>query len=155
MRSYPYWKVGLGFLLCPGVAGLVLALVVTCHAALDPKIDSISVLGFAVWGVFVMPLTAIVINIPPAFALAFIYLVLRLYRSWQSCFFITFLGGCGAFFWAEYISPMNKGKDYWQAISENWLSTPFASAFVFGAISSLVMAVLVLPKRPEVSDRKE
>lgn len=72
-----------------------------------------------------------------------------------SLFFVSIPGGSLAFFWAEYISPMNKGKDYWQAISENWLSTSFASAFVFGAISSLVIAVLVLPKRPEVSDRKE
>lgn len=155
MKGYPYWKVGLGFLLCPGIAGIIMALVLTYYAVLDPKVDGISVLGVAVGASFVMALTAIVINIPPAVALAVLYFSLRLYRSWKSYFLVTLLGGCGAFFWGVYLSPMSRGKDYWQAISENWLSTPFASAFVLGAISSLVMAFWVLPKRSEVSDRKQ
>ncbi|UYY88730.1 hypothetical protein [Alcaligenes sp. SMD-FA] len=150
MKGYPYWKVGLGFSLCPGIAGIIMALVLTYYAVLDPKVDGISVLGVAVGSSFVMALTAIVINIPPAIALAVIYLALRLYRSWQSYLLVAFLGGCGAFFWGAYISPINRGKGYWQAIAESWLSTPFASAFVLGAISSFVMALWVLPKRPEV-----
>ena len=84
MKGYPYWKVGLGFSLCPGIAGIIMALVLTYYAVLDPKVDGISVLGVAVGSSFVMALTAIVINIPPAIALAVIYLALRLYRSWQS-----------------------------------------------------------------------
>ncbi|WP_147293854.1 hypothetical protein [Alcaligenes faecalis] len=73
----------------------------------------------------------------------------------MSLLFISIFGGFLVFFWGQYISPANDGLGYWEAISENWLTTPFASAFVLGAISSLVMAFWVLPKRSEVSDRKQ
>ncbi|AYR19086.1 hypothetical protein [Alcaligenes faecalis] len=150
MKGYPYWKVGLGFSLCPGIAGGIMALTGIYHAVLDPDINGLSVIGFVAVTAFLMAFTAIVINIPPAIFLAVIYLALRLYRSWQNYLLVAFLGGCGAFFWGAYISPINRGKGYWQAIAENWLSTPFASAFVLGAISSFLMALWVLPKRPEV-----
>ncbi|WP_439273528.1 hypothetical protein [Pseudochrobactrum sp. HB0163] len=146
MNGYPYWKVGIGFSLCPAIGGGIVALIATYYAALQPQLDALLVLGFAAWALFVMPLTAIAINTPPALVLAIIYLALRLCRSWQSYLLVALLGGCGAFLWGVYIVPANKEKAYLQAIAESWLSAPFAGAFALGAVSSLVMAFWVLPE---------
>ncbi|ULH08400.1 hypothetical protein [Alcaligenes faecalis] len=111
--------------------------------------------GFFSGSLPVIVFFTIVINIPPAFIISMVLLFFRPFRSLMSLLFISIFGGFLAFFWGQYISPANDGLGYWEAISENWLTTPFASAFVLGAISSLVMAFWVLPKRSEVSDRKQ
>ncbi|WP_336972258.1 hypothetical protein [Alcaligenes sp. PF14] len=129
MKGYPYWKVGLGFLLCPGIASVIAALVGTYYQILNQKISFLMVLGFFAGTSPVIVFFTIAVNIPPAFILSMVLLFFfRPFRSLMGLFFVSILGGSLAFFWAEYISPMNKGKDYWQAISENWLSTSFASA---------------------------
>lgn len=46
MKGYPYWKVGLGFILCPGIAGVIATLVGTYYQIIDPKINWLGVLGF-------------------------------------------------------------------------------------------------------------
>lgn len=155
MKGYPYWKVGLGFILCPGIAGVIATLVGTYYQIIDPKISWLGVLVFFSGSLPVIVFFTIVINIPPAFIISMVLLFFRPFRSLMSLLFISIFGGFLAFFWGQYISPANDGLGYWEAISENWLTTPFASAFVLGAISSLVMAFWVLPKRSEVSDRKQ
>ncbi|MGG4601528.1 hypothetical protein ACLPHZ_12360 [Alcaligenaceae bacterium Me47] len=49
MKGYPYWKVGLGFILCPGIAGVIATLVGTYYQIIDPKISWLGVLGFFFW----------------------------------------------------------------------------------------------------------
>lgn len=46
MKGYPYWKVGLGFLLCPGIASVIAALVGTYYQILNQKVSFLMVLGF-------------------------------------------------------------------------------------------------------------
>lgn len=147
MRKYPHLKVLLWFSMCPAVGGVCLALTGAYHAALEPEINEISIVAFTAATSLLMATIATIVNIPPAFALASLYSFLRLYRSWQSYLLVGVLGGGGAFFWGVLISPINDGKDYWTAISDSWLATPFTSAFFLGAISSLSAAFWALPKK--------
>ncbi|WP_164461321.1 hypothetical protein [Alcaligenes faecalis] len=151
MKRYPYWKVGLGFLLCPGIGGIISAAVGSYYQVIDPEISWLAAVGFFIATSPVFIFFSVIVNIPPAFVLSIVLLFFRPYYSFLKLIFIALLGGVLSFFWGEYLSPGNEGVGYWKAVSKNWLTLPFISAFLLGAISSFLMALWILPKRSEES----
>lgn len=79
MKGYPYWKVGLGFILCPGIAGVIATLVGIYYQIIDPKISWLGVLGFFSGSLPVIVFFTIVINIPPAFIISMVLLFFVLF----------------------------------------------------------------------------
>lgn len=79
MKGYPYWKVGLGFILCPGIAGVIATLVGTYYQIIDPKISWLGVLGFFSGSLLVM-----------VFLLSLLIFHRLLLYLWFCCFFVLF-----------------------------------------------------------------
>lgn len=140
--NYPYWRVILGFTLCP--AGM--ALLIVCAMFLFSLFtgqafsDGWEVFGgfFAI--AFIAALTALYLFGVPAFLLSLLYAWIKLRKSWWAYLLTFFAGGCGAQAWA--LLPV--------AGSEAGLFE-FPGAFILGAISSLIMAFIALPSRLEGS----
>ena len=74
----------------------------------------------------------------PAFLLSVIYAVCRLYRVWHNFLLVALVGGSAAHLWV----PIIFSNKYVQ-----WERTDMFGAFLLGALSSLLMAYFVLPRK--------
>ncbi|MBJ7539747.1 hypothetical protein [Marinomonas transparens] len=140
INDYPYRRVIIGFTLCPGLAGLLSGSVMLAEGMVSEDVNN------------VFELTRMILLIPlitgvggfvmfciPALAASIIYTMLHLFKSWRSYFFITLVGGCVACLWSLIVFGSHVDVQ----------STGPYLAFALGAVSSLLMAYLVLPKKPK------
>jgi hypothetical protein len=152
MNGYPFWRVLIGFTLCPALAGVVAFVITLVHGLILPNGANEAVLTLSILGASLMvAVTAFIIYVIPAFLLAVLYVSLKLCRGWKGFSFVFLAGGICALLWAELISPQNRGKDLAQVFLNNWSTWPFLLTFILGSVMSLFMAILILPS----SDKKE
>lgn len=145
MNKYPYWKVIIGFTLCPAVVGVLLGIAffleaVTSHKSTDPNPLLIGVATSAV-----MALVAVALGLVASLPLALLYATLKLRKGLMAYVLVAIAGGIGAFLVVRMIGLGE--KEYIQAVADAWMTRHFWGAFLTGAVASLTMAVLVLPKR--------
>lgn len=140
--NYPYWRVIIGFTLCPAAVALLIVSAMFLFSLFTGQDFSD---GWEVFGGFfaiasIAALTALYLFGVPAFLLSLIYVWIKLRKSLWAYLLTFFAGGGGAQAWA--LLPV--------AGSEAGLFE-FPGAFILGAISSLIMAFIALPSRLEDS----
>lgn len=136
LAKYPYIKVITGFTLAPALASFIWG-VLSGFSVLTGGVDKLST---AVALIFVIGISGFVLFCIPAFAISVIYAVLRLHKSWTSYLLVLFVGGCIAHLWLPII---------WRGGYAQWeLTDIFHVYFALGAVSSVLMAYFVLPKKP-------
>jgi len=142
--KYPYWKVIIGFILCPGIAGALSGIVMVFSALMreqgNTKLNGIiDYLGVLLLTPLVTGLTGLLFFCVPALIASLIYAALRLHKGWLAYAFVALLGGCAAHFWVPVI---------WGAHYNNWTAFDLLNIyFALGASSSLLMALIVLPRK--------
>jgi hypothetical protein len=159
MKPYPYWKVLIGFSLCPGIIGLVLGLYVGISVVIDIAITkgAMEHIDSILWVFFITPiifvLGAVIFFGAPAFLLAILYALLRVRKKIIDLIFVFICGGLGASVWAMYIWPKpDPGiRSVIDAIN-GLFSGYFIGYFFLGAISSILMGLYVLPSEVLASD---
>ncbi|RUO79856.1 hypothetical protein CWI84_09520 [Idiomarina tyrosinivorans] len=136
--NYPYWKVIIGFTLCPAVAGFFLGGVIIFEGLSSDEAYEVSdIMRFALVGPIFTSLVGFVVFCIPASIAALIYARLRLYKTWYSYLFVMLLGGVNAHIW-EFI---------WSSNHKSLFETDLS--FLLGVFSSLLVACFVIPsKRP-------
>ena len=149
---YPRIKVFVSFSFCPSVGGIIVFFFFVASFLFSGQTNEIKsiisvsfemlkvVFLFAIFGQFICCI--------PAIILAWLYSYLRLYKSLKSILFVSIMGGLGAtgFAIAYRIFTQN---DYGELFSERGLYLGATYIFLLGAISSFLVGLLVLPKRPK------
>lgn len=140
--NYPYWRVIIGFTLCPAaIALLIVSAMFLFSLFTGPALsDGGEVLGGFFVIAIIAAVTALYLFGVPAFLLSLLYASIKLRKSWWAYIFTFLAGGSGAQVWT--LLPV--------AGSEAGLSE-FPGAFILGAISSVIMAFIALPSRLEGS----
>lgn len=138
--NYPYWRVIIGFTLCPAVVALLIVGAMMFFAIVHgEELGG----GGDIWGgllaiLFISLLTSLYGFGVPAFLLSLLYVSIKLRKSFYA-YLLTFVaGGSGAQVWAS-LPATGLGDGLFA----------FPGAFVMGAISSLAMAFIALPSRLE------
>lgn len=142
MKSeYPYLRVIIFFTLCPLLCGFVYGLLGVGSVFLHKDGYSVSTgIGMSLFLPVAGGFTGLFYFAVPAFLVSIIYAVLRLYRVWHSFLLVTLVGGSAAHLWV----PIIFSNKYVQ-----WERTDmFGAFFLLGALSSLLMAYFILPRRP-------
>lgn len=145
LLSYPYLKVVFGFSLCPTLIGLLagpLGIIFGNNPGglygLDLAIASITAAALAA-------VTATGLYFIPALLLSIVYAQLKLTKSFLGYTTVFLGGGVGAVLWGILLSQHTPEKGYFEKVADVWLTQPSIDSFLMGAISSVVMAWLVLP----------
>jgi MFS family permease len=147
-KEYPSWKVLIGFALCPSLAAASLVL----FGFLWDVYAELNGHSFTIYlaTVFLFSVTAMYLYGIPAVLLAILYAMINLRKSLASYVFVFICGGIGAFFWTiivNYLSTDNTyHPDHGHGASFPYLKLGNYELFFLGAISSVVMACVVLPE---------
>lgn len=132
-KTYPKWKVLVGFTLCPGLAGPIFGGLFLVDKLMGPRNESMGIM-LTLWASiafsFASALTAIGFYIVPFFLLSLLYTVMKLKRSWMTCAFVSIAGAVAALLWGDYV---------WHGLTRE-------ANFSIGAVTSLAMSVWALPK---------
>ncbi|WP_459568643.1 hypothetical protein [Cupriavidus sp. 8B] len=132
-KIYPKCRVLVGFTLCPGLVGPIFGGLFLVDRLIGPRDGSMDIL-LTLWASiafsFVSAITAIGFYIVPFFFLSLLYTVMKLKKSWMNFAFISIAGALAALLWGDYV---------WHGLTRE-------ANFALGAVTSLAMAVLVLPK---------
>lgn len=141
MKTYPRWKVFFGFLFCPPIAGVGYAIFLTAKgAALQNQALDFSSAYFVF--LLLIAIGSLGLYGVPAVLLSFLYIFLRLFKSWKSFLFIFCLSFLSAYFWGvviDAVSVKNKGFPYF--VLEGYTPSLLAG------FSSLFVSFIVLPKK--------
>lgn len=136
INDYPCRRVIICFTLCPLLCGFIYGLFGVGAIFLNDNDYSFST-GIGMF--FILPvaggLTGLFYFGIPAFILSITYVLFHLEKNWFGYLFVTLFGGVVAQSSSSYILGISS--------SNNILLSPF----LLGAISSLLMAYFVLPKR--------
>lgn len=144
-QDYPYWRVMIGFTLCPALVSVFMFLVDAVDSVFIRRDSLLS------WEqiyylplMLVVSLGALLFYGVPALILALIYANVRLYKSFVSYFFVSFSGGGGAHLWGWGINYLNSGE------AHDFPYLPGLGTygpFFLAATCSLIMAYFVLPAK--------
>lgn len=134
MISYPRIRVFIAFSLCPSLVAPLFSVWAFLAGVMTPHGEAVSLFlifgGSIAFGV-AAGVSALVFYGIPAVAVSIIYVLCRPFRSWKSISLITMTGAGAAYMWSLFGAPRIE---------------PIPSA-AFGAISSLAMALFVLPRK--------
>jgi len=134
MTQYPIWRVLIAFSLCPAIGGFWV-LIFFIWGAWGGDVFEHEGLLYFIWGLLVMfvlfPISAVFFYFVPAFVVAIFYVYLKLERNWKGYLLVGLLGSTSVLLWYEFVI-----DTYFFGCGLN------VSA---GAVSSLIMARLVLP----------
>lgn len=133
--KYPYWKVGLGFLLCPAVVGFFWF---TFFLAPFDVLISEGLLG-TMLGCLAGAIFGEIFFFIPAFCLAIVVIILRLHKNWQGYLTVSILGGVFSLIWSYYLI-------HFDAVFLKIVVNP-AFPLMAGVLSALVVGKIVLPKK--------
>lgn len=138
--NYPYWRVILGFTLCPALAGYSLGMVMVFDNLLSNEASGLlNMIRITLFTPLITSIAGFIFFCIPAGFAALVYSMLRLYKSWYSYLFVMLCGGGAAHLWELTV---------WVREYEDWVETLSPDlSFFLGASSSLLMAYFVLPKK--------
>jgi hypothetical protein len=133
--KYPYWKVGLGFLLCPALVGgfWLIFFTVPFEVLISEGLlgTMLAYLGGALFGELFFFI--------PAFCLAIVVIILRLHKNWQGYLSVSILGGLFSLIWSYYLI-------HFDAVFLKIVVNP-VFPLIAGVLSALVVGKIVLPRK--------
>lgn len=143
-QAYPYWRVIIGFTLCPAMVNVAMLVGLFEHIFLQPSSHH----PWWIYLVMMVPVTgvALVFYGVPALILALIYASLKLYKSFGSYVFVSLYGGIGAHLWGVAVNYLKSHKEYVFPYLIFPGLGPYGPFFLAAALS-LIMAYIVLPPR--------
>ncbi|QPG04615.1 hypothetical protein IT774_10255 [Salinimonas marina] len=147
--AYPYFKVIICFLMCPLLSGIILFSISDFYSFFSENTPTLfhehGLTGL--WIYIVYGIYGLIFFCIPAGLLAGLYAYLNLYRQLTSYVWVFLLGGAGAYLWAYALIRMT-GKDISLSNTADFSNYQNLVVFALGALSSIFMAYLVLPKKP-------
>lgn len=144
MIRYPRWRVFFGFLLCPSIAGLGLAVFLLVESVLFQS-KSIGSLYAHLGLLFLLTIGPLLFYGVPAALLGVLCSFLGLYKGWRSCVFAFVAGGVFARVWGVIIDTMSRhdeGFPYIPGLDEYTLA-------LLAGFSSFFVSIVVLPQKSE------
>lgn len=136
-EKYPYIKIIVSFTLAPTLVSFIVGF----FSGASVLAEGIDKLSSAVAIIFITGILGGIYFCIPAFILSILYAALRLYKVWYSFLLVTIVGGSAAHLWAAIIW----GNE--ESIQSDITNT-HGLFFVLGALSSLLVAYFILPRRP-------
>jgi len=145
MKSYPRLRIFIAFSLCPSLSGFLFSIFFLLASIfniggnrqyLDIPIPQFLLVTISV--LLITGIMAVVLYGIPAVAAAAVYLWLKPYKNWRGFLMVVTIGALSAYLW-RIIGPLDEPR-------------PMASLGL-GAVTSFIMALLVLPRKTDEIDR--
>jgi len=145
MKPYPRLRIFIAFSLCPSLSGLLFSFFFLLDSIfrldgnrqyVDMPIPQLLLGTIAV--LLITGLAAVMFYGIPAIAAAIVYLLLKPYKGWRGFLMTATIGALSAYLW-RVIGPLDEPR-------------PMPSLGL-GAVTSFIMALLVLPRKTNEIDR--
>jgi hypothetical protein len=150
MKTYPYWKVLIGFALAPAIGGGIIGFSIYIGPPyIDVDVGQLVQLMGLVSLILLTTFFGTVYFIIPSSLLAVVYTFLKLQKNWKGYLLTTVMGGVCAALWSLLWFTPNTERSFTSLFSTDRLLEDWVRIFLLGAISSFVMACLVLPKKEQ------
>jgi len=145
MKSYPRLRVFIAFSLCPSLSGFLFSIIFLLDSIFkfdgNGKYVGMPIPQLLLGTIAVLLLTglvAVVSYVIPAMMAAIIYVLLKPYKDWRGFLITVTIGALSAYLW-RIIGPLDEPR-------------PMPSLWL-GAVTSFIMALLVLPRKTKEIDR--